>query len=246
MKRFSIVVLCIVLSLLFVTSASAELIKYGSNGDEVVRIQYRLRDLGYFNFKPTGNFQTMTVNAAIAFQEANNIMADGSIGDESKQTLFGHTVYRAAIPQSLHIPIGHTTDTPPVPYGILKDWSEVNALIPVSSTIKITDLYSGDNYSVKRTGGTNHADVETVSPTDTAAMVEVFGGEFNASKRPVLVEIDGISVAASLQGLPHGSDSVAANEMSGHCCLYFYNSTSDVMNLPDIEHVNQVRKAGGQ
>lgn len=246
MKRFLIIVLCLVLSLLFVTSASAELIKYGSNGDEVVRIQYRMRDLGYFNFKPTGNFQTMTVNAAIAFQEANNIMADGAVGDESKNLLFGHTVYRAAIPQNLHIPIGRTTDNPPVPYGVLKSWSEVNALIPDGSTIKITDLYSGDTYSVKRTGGVNHAEVETVSPNDTAAMLEVFGNAFNASKRPVLVEIGGASVAASLQGLPHGSDSVSANEMSGHCCLYFSGSMSEVMNLPDIEHVNQVLKAAGQ
>ena len=246
MKRFLIIVLCIAMSLLFVTSASAELIKYGSNGDEVVRIQYRLRDLGYFNFKPTGNFQTMTVNAAIAFQEGNNIMADGSIGDESKETLFGHLAYRAAIPQNLHIPIGHTTDNPPVAYGVLKDWNEINTIIPNGSTLKITDLYSGDPYSVKRVSGTNHAEVETVSPNDTAAMLEVFGGEFNASKRPVLVEIGGVNVAASLQGLPHGSDSISANEMSGHCCLYFYNSKSDVMNLPDIEHVNQVLKAAGQ
>ena len=38
-------------------TAVDSLISYGSTGEIVVRIQLRLRELGYFNYKPTGNFQ---------------------------------------------------------------------------------------------------------------------------------------------------------------------------------------------
>lgn len=43
------------------------LISYGSTGEMVVRIQLRLRELGYFDYKPTGNFQSMTVEATKKF-----------------------------------------------------------------------------------------------------------------------------------------------------------------------------------
>ena len=61
------------------------LISYGSTGEMVVRIQLRLRELGYFDYKPTGNFQSMTVEATKKFQQnqtdANGlpIIADGTV-----------------------------------------------------------------------------------------------------------------------------------------------------------------------
>ena len=48
---------------------SGELISYGITGETVVRIQLRLRELGYFNYKPTGSFQNMTVEATKRFQQ---------------------------------------------------------------------------------------------------------------------------------------------------------------------------------
>lgn len=44
-------------------ASASTLISYGSTGEMVVRIQLRLRELGYFDYKPTGNFQSMTVEA---------------------------------------------------------------------------------------------------------------------------------------------------------------------------------------
>ena len=48
--------------------AFSGLIGMNYSGDDVVRVQIRLRDLCYFNFKPTGIYQSMTANAAKAFQ----------------------------------------------------------------------------------------------------------------------------------------------------------------------------------
>ncbi|MBO4306184.1 MAG: peptidoglycan-binding protein [Clostridia bacterium] len=38
-----------------------------SNGAMVVRIQQRLRELGYLNFKPTGSYKSMTERAVKDF-----------------------------------------------------------------------------------------------------------------------------------------------------------------------------------
>lgn len=94
-------------------------------------------------------------------------------------------------------------------------------------------------------GNTLH-EVECRTAEDTAIYLEAFGGEFNYSKRPVIVTIGANSVAASLQGQPHGEDTVAANDMDGHACLYFSSSTSHVASLPDVEHQAQVYKAAGR
>lgn len=67
--------------------AANALISYGSTGEMVVRIQLRLRELGYFNYKPTGNFQSMTVEATKKFQQNQTdaagfpIIADGTVGE---------------------------------------------------------------------------------------------------------------------------------------------------------------------
>ena len=77
-------------------------------------------------------------------------------------------------------------------------------------------------------------------------MREVFGGEFNFSKRAVTVTINGKQIAASLQGWPHGSDTIPSNDMNGHICLYFDGSLSHVGSLPDAEHQELVYRASGQ
>ena len=78
------------------------------------------------------------------------------------------------------------------------------------------------------------------------AIMEAFGGEFNYSKRPVVIAVGGRLIAASLQGFPHGEDTVAANEMAGHACMFFDGSLSHVGQLPDVEHATQVNKAAGR
>ena len=100
--------------------------------------------------------------------------------------------------------------------------------------------------NIMEPGGEGHAEVECRTAEDTAIYLEAFGGEFNYSKRPVIVTIGANSVAASLQGQPHGEDTVAANDMDGHACLYFSSSTSHVASLPDVEHQAQVYKAAGR
>jgi peptidoglycan hydrolase-like protein with peptidoglycan-binding domain len=230
--------------------AASSLIAFNSTGETVVRIQLRLRELGYFNYKATGNFQNMTVEAAKRFQQKQTdadghaIIADGTVGAQSMGILFEHDAVRADIEAA--IPIGSALSGTPAVTGELVDWSEVKTLLLVGKSYLVHDFNTGTTWNMTFIGGENHAEMECTSADDTYAYRNAFGDEFNYSKRPVVIEIDGRLIAASLQGYPHGNDEVSNNDMAGHACMFFNGSLSHVGNLPDVEHQALVYKAAGR
>ncbi|HMM31802.1 MAG TPA: peptidoglycan-binding protein [Clostridia bacterium] len=231
-------------------AATPELIVYKSIGETVVRIQMRLRDLGYFNFKPTGNFQTMTVDATIKFQQrqldanGQSIIADGTVGPQSMGLLFSAAAARAEI--VANIPVGPSLQGTPTVVGELTDWGQVKTMLVKGQSYTVTDFNTGSQFRLTYTGGENHAEMECSSATDTTVLKEVFGNDFSFFKRPAVISINGKNIAASLQGSPHGEDTVSSNDMDGHLCMFFNGSTSHVSNLPDAEHVAQIYKAAGR
>ena len=64
------------------TVTEQEILKIRCEGQKVVDLQMRLRDLGYFNYKVTGYFGTATADAVRLFQEVNGLQVDGSVGPE--------------------------------------------------------------------------------------------------------------------------------------------------------------------
>jgi len=258
MKRILCGMLILIL-LLFCASAMAlpddssqTLLTQGASGEIVVRVQTRLAELGYLNFKPTGKFQGMTVNAVKQFQQIQTkpdgspMIADGTIGAETLGTLFLPSAARAPIPQQIDIPFGPSLSGNAQQSGQLITWAQVQERLTIGDTYTITDYNTSKSFSVMYLGGEQHAEVECVASSDTAIYKEVFGGEFNYSKRPVLINVGGTLIAASMQGEPHGDDIVAHNGMNGHSCLYFEGSLSHVGSLPDTEHLKQVYVAAGR
>ncbi|MEA5503271.1 peptidoglycan-binding protein [Halotia wernerae UHCC 0503] len=63
----------------------------GSSGAEVTRLQQRLRQLGYFNANPTGNFRRITKDAVIAFQRKASIPATGVANQQTWDALLGYS-----------------------------------------------------------------------------------------------------------------------------------------------------------
>ncbi|MBW4645479.1 MAG: peptidoglycan-binding protein [Goleter apudmare HA4340-LM2] len=61
--------------------------KVGSSGAEVTTIQRCLSKLGYFRGPVTGNFASLTQQAVISFQQANQLPADGVVGNVTQQRL---------------------------------------------------------------------------------------------------------------------------------------------------------------
>lgn len=254
-------ILAAVLSLSFMLSAAAMtwddrdangIISYKEEGELIAAIQNRLRELGYFIYKPTGRYQSMTRLATIEFQKnqtddaGNQIISDGTIGEQTLNILFSNRAVRANIPIEVHIPIGKKADGSQKEKGELLAWETVKMELEAGKSYSLMDYNTGVTFSMKYTGGEAHAEMECPDAANTAIYKDVFGDAFNYSKRPMLIKLNDRYVACSLQGEPHGEDTVAANDMTGHACLYFYNSKSHVGNLTDVEHVNNVYAASGQ
>ncbi|MCR5809675.1 MAG: peptidoglycan-binding protein [Clostridiales bacterium] len=222
-----------------------------STGSMVVRIQIRLRELGYLNFKPTGSYKSMTVNAVKDFQSnyrdsGYEMQVDGKMGPQSLELLFKYDAKRVSL-NGVSIPAGpkHGSDTL-VKTGSLLPWASVRSMLVPGKSYTITDCYTGKVFELVFSGGDNHAEMEPASEAKLADFKEICGKEYNFLKRPVVVEIDGQEVAASIQCWPHGEDTIGNNGMTGHVCLFFDGSTSNVGRLPDVEHTENIYKASGQ
>ena len=127
------------------------------------------------------------------------------------------------------------------------DWwdSEIRTIFPIGKVVKITDVETGIAWQVKRSGGTNHADVQPLTAEDTAAMYKVYGGKWAWTRRAVFVTIDGVNYAASINGMPHGSGSITDNNFDGHHCIHFTNSRTHGTNKKDADHQEMIKKAAG-
>ncbi|MEH1928044.1 peptidoglycan-binding protein [Nostoc sp.] len=64
-------------------------LREGSSGSAVIKLQQRLRQLGYFNANPTGNFGRITEDAVITFQRNYRIPANGIVNRQTWNALMG-------------------------------------------------------------------------------------------------------------------------------------------------------------
>ncbi len=234
-----------------VASSSAVIYDKTSTGAMVVRIQKRLRELGYLNFKPTGSYKSMTVSAVKAFQtsyrdKGYGMQVDGKMGPESLDLLFKYDAIRISL-SGISIPSGPKHGASKLQAtGSLIPWETVKTRLVPGESIKMIDCYTGKELSLTFTGGVNHAEAEAADKAELDSFTAICGSEYNYLKRPVVVILGEEQIAASIQCWPHGNDVIPDNDMNGHVCLFFDGSTSNVGNLPDVEHTENVYKAAGQ
>ena len=62
-------------------------LQYGDRGDQVLAVQQRLSELGYWLGKPDGHFGGLTQQAVFALQKAAGISRDGIVGPQTKAAL---------------------------------------------------------------------------------------------------------------------------------------------------------------
>jgi len=228
-------------------SESFDLIVVGSEGPRVFLLQKRLEDLGYYTFRATGVFGAITRNAVVAFQQANDIIVDGTVGEESYSLMFGNGVKRTFASSALaqaQGPEEQQTEGERIT-GKPLEWKQVQNTMKIGQTYTVTDYYTQISFSVTRTGGSGHADVECAASADFANFRAIFGGNVSWEKRPVVVTLGGSRVAASLFGMPHGYRTISTSGMSGHVCLYFTGSTVGEQNITDVEHEEMIQIAAG-
>ena len=238
--------ICLPNSKVFALALADLPIKKDDYGTNVVLIQQRLVDLGYLNFRTTGTFGDMTKDAVQSFQRRNEITPrSGEIDEVTYQALFSKNIVRVS--SSPVVPrVAGPRLVNPTTFGELTPWSQVKGEFAVGATVNITDLYTGYTFAVKRTGGESHAKVQAVSVEDHANYVKCFGGSYTWEKRPVLVVLGGKTYAASLFGMPNEASTLSPNKsemMPGSTELYFFESTSDIGGIEDVEHTTNVYTA---
>lgn len=93
MKKYKKILKIISFVLVFVmlfsltTSYCYSLSKYGSQGEEVKKIQRRLKDIGYYKGEIDGIYGIETKNAVIKFQKDNKLTPDGIAGTKTLKAL---------------------------------------------------------------------------------------------------------------------------------------------------------------
>lgn len=148
------------------------------------------------------------------------------------------------------------------------DWITVDKLVPRGTDIKVTDVYTGKTYMVRRTTGTLHADVETLTVKDTNIMKSIWGG-FSWVRRPSIAEVNGRKIACSVTFMPHAGldkveggkytkgrsggygagvnlDYIKGNGLDGHFDMHFYGSKRHMDKKQDPKHQEMIKIAAGK
>lgn len=244
-------------------SVSASVLKVGSRGTQVKTVQSALQSLGYFTYPNlTGYYGSITETAVKRFQADHGITADGIIG---KATLGILASSPAASTSGVKLITLSSINTTAANSGALDWFKQVRDIWKRGMNAVVTDVNTGKSFSVKRTYGTNHADVETLTKEDTAIMKSIWGG-FSWERRAVVVQIGDYTIAGSMTAMPHAGieskaagvyasgrsagygygynyDLVKGNGISGHMDIHFLNSRTHGTNVVQKVHQDMVKKA---
>jgi peptidoglycan hydrolase-like protein with peptidoglycan-binding domain len=206
----------------------------GGKGQLVVRIQQRLMDLGYYTYKPTGSYQSVTRQAAMLYEQAAGVRQDGRLTPEEQDGLFSAGAVRA--PFAATVQLSFTAQGSPFQAtGELWDWNEVKKELAEGETYTVINCATGESCQMVFQGGENHAHMTPAAFYTNALALKKWMGESNSYyKIAVVVEIGNRKVAASLQ-----YDNAVAH-------IYFLGSTSQVLNMADVEHEALVQRAAGR
>jgi len=229
--------------------AEEQLVRKGMQCDEVILLQMRLRDLGYFNYKITDYFGSYTEDAVKAFQKENGLSQDGVMGPNTFDILFSNDAKRAPVKEVIK-----PTPTPrklpgsvkTVPKGKLMEWNKGKNLFPRGTSTSVIDVYTRVQYSMTRVGGSKHFNVEPTTKTDCARLKSTYGGTWSWTRRPVVIKLNGTWVAGSTNGMPHGYETVKNNGMTGQVCIHLLNSATHIRGIPDAAHQRCVKIAAGK
>ncbi len=272
MKKTRLIILIILLLMVipivsFAAPDGFTVIKQGDISLNGVMAQYRLRDLGYLCYRPTGRFGALSVDAVKRFQNNNGLQKDGQIGPTTFDLLFENGLSRSGLKTDI-IMYGNSDDNISNT-GDAISWDSVKVVFKEGSTAILYDTKSDAKFTVKRVGGLGHAHVEPLTAEDTEGFYDMFtakedqleyikNGRLTYEKRSCIIVIDEKKYAASLFGYVHGDEpvyipnpnnpeeTIEENGMNGYLCLYFSGSTSDVFNMKDFEHDSKIEIASQQ
>lgn len=231
--------LALVFALFFSFSGRARALsirfQIGECSDDVLRVETRLGDLGYLSGVVNGRWEQADADALAAFAKANSVTIYAA-GD----LLFANDAL-AASPVSSVFASGSQMGFL-VTYGTLMPWEEVRAKLVPGQSYDVTSCYSGITLHMVCVSTESHAKMRPELDWDNATLRGFFSAASSSEKQPVVIAVDGILIAASIQQAAPSLENQPLPEYS----LYFSGSLTGVNEIPDAEHEAIVRIAANQ
>lgn len=196
------------------------ILRPGDSGSEVKALQQLLKKHGYYKGSIDGKYGSGTERAVRYFQDDAGLTVDGTAGKKTLAALKKFTPTESL------------------------DWFRSGAsAIPKGAVFTVKDVLTGETFRLKRWSGVNHADCEPLTAQDASTLKSVYGGDWSWRRRAILVQYDGHVYAASMNGMPHGDDTISGNGFNGHICIHFTGSKTHGTQKVDSEHQNAVKRA---
>ena len=205
----------------------------GDSGSAVKKVQQRLKKLGYYSGTVDGSYGNGTKTAVKNFQKRNGLTANGKVNSKTLSKLNSSNAKKASSSDSSSG--SYTTER-------LNWFNGGSKKIPKGATFKVKDIRTGKVFTVKRWSGGNHIDAEPATASDTKIMKSIYG-HWSWRRRPVLVKYNGHVYAASMNGMPHGTQTIKGNNFDGHFCIHFYGSKTHGSKKVDSMHQSCVAEA---
>ncbi len=206
----------------------------GDSGSAVKTVQKLLKKLGYYTGSIDGDYGNGTKKAVKAFQKRNGLSQTGKVNSKTLSKLKSSSAKKATASDSSSSTASGTE--------ALYWFKGGSSKIPKGATFKVKDIKTGKVFTVKRWSGYNHADCEPLTASDTAVMKSIYG-HWSWKRRSILVKINGHVYAASMNGMPHGTGTIANNNFDGHFCIHFLGSKTHGSGKVDETHQNCVKNA---
>jgi len=123
------------------------------------------------------------------------------------------------------------------------EWSVARNIIPRNVPLTVIDVRTGLTWQMISFSHGNHADVWPATRECTETMRQAFG-RWTWDTRPILLIVGDRTLAASINGMPHGGSNAAVNGFNGHVCMHFVGSrTHNGNRLHEQDHQSSIREA---
>ena len=117
------------------------------------------------------------------------------------------------------------------------DWFKGgNSLVRRGGYATLYDIDTGISLRIKRKGGTNHMDVEPATASDTGKLRRIAGGTFSWKSHAVVLIKGGRYIAAGINTMPHGDQTIKDNDFPGQFCVHLMNSRTHETDRVNPEH----------
>ncbi len=127
---------------------------------------------------------------------------------------------------------------------VIMDWYEGgSSVLSKGEYGMLYDIESGTVINVKRMGGSSHADLEPATKEDTEKLYSICDGEYSWDSRSVILIANGKCVAAAINTMPHGDQTIYDNGYDGQFCLHLYNSRTHGSDSVNSSHQQAIRDA---